>query len=150
MIWATIVSTATKWVLHLFAGVGLLGLTWCAAHHQGAASQRAKDAPVIVAAKADAATGQAQAALTTVTLQAAAKREDQERNNQEKVHYVVQGVDALADARTPLPADLDARWRSGIASLRDDPADNPADGQGSGVPSGPGPQGTAPQASPTS
>lgn len=136
-----VVSTVVKWALHLLASVGLLGLAWCSGHHQGVVAQKAKDAPVIVGAKADAATGQAQSALTTSVLQDATNRADYERTITEKAQYVSQAVNAAVDAHTLIPADVDARWRAGIVSLRDGgPYDSP-DGTLGGLHGGPSPEG---------
>lgn len=140
MFWQTIISTVTKWVLHLLASVGLVGLAWCSGHSSGVQAQKAKDAPVIVQAKAAAATGQAQATLTQQTLVESAKRSQDELTTMQKADDVSDSIQALVDGHdVTLPADVDARWRAGIGGLRGDASAANRRDQPSGVLGGPDP-----------
>lgn len=138
--WTTVISTVTKWALHLLASVSLLGLTWCGGHHAGAVAQRVKDAPVIARAQAAAATGQAQASLTTQVLATAAKRGDHERAIQQINMASAVALAQTKDGDQVVPPDVDALWRSGIDGLRNP---QPGDGgdQGGELHGGPGIEG---------
>lgn len=143
----SIVAAAVKWALNLFASVAALGLAWCGGHHAGAVAQANKDAPVIATSAAKAKTATAEAGLTNNVLQTAAKRATHEQAIQDTVTHAQVALAGVSDGAQPVPADVDAMWRSSIASLRDSPAgDNDGSPAGGPVLGGPG---AAPEGSPS-